>query len=70
MPNDPKESSSSRASGNTGEVVLHSPGEVNVKLEDLPAKPVDDKKIHPRRPLPLVPQKSDDAVDDPPSEKP
>ncbi len=44
-----------KPSGSTGECVLQSPGEAVVKHEDLPAKPPKDKKIHRRRPLPLVP---------------
>jgi hypothetical protein len=38
--------------------LLHSPGEVVVKHEDLPAPVPEEKKIHRRRPLPLVPDKS------------
>jgi hypothetical protein len=40
----------------TGEFELPSPGEVVAPHEDLPAKPPEDKKIHRRRPLPLVPE--------------
>jgi hypothetical protein len=46
------------------EILLDSHGEVVVKHEDLPAKPPADKKIHPRRPLPLVPDKSEEGSKD------
>ena len=52
-----------KPSSSTGEVILQSPGKVAVKHDDLPAKSTDDRKIHPRRPLPLVPE----ALDDPDS---
>jgi hypothetical protein len=37
------------------EVPLRSSGEVIVTPKEAPARPLDDKQIHPRRPLPLVP---------------
>jgi hypothetical protein len=43
-------------SESTGEFKLPSPGEVIVQHDDLPPKPPEDKKIHRRRPLPLVPE--------------
>jgi hypothetical protein len=45
-------------------ILLNSHGEVVVKHQDLPAKPPGDKKIHPRRPLPVVPDKSEEGSKD------
>jgi hypothetical protein len=38
-------------------VVLPSGGEVNVGYKERPSSPSEDKKIHPRRPLPVVPDR-------------
>jgi len=59
-----------KPSSSTGEVILQSPGKATVKHDDLPAKSTDDRKIHPRRPLPLVPEAQDDPSGDAPPEKP
>jgi hypothetical protein len=55
-----------QASGETGELVLHSPGEVVVRPQDLPAGQPGGKTIHPRRPLPPVP---DAAPNDSPKQE-
>ena len=39
-----------------GEVRLSSAGEAVLTYKEAPAKPPEDKRIHPRRPLPLVPE--------------
>jgi hypothetical protein len=45
-----------------GEISLKPAGEVVVTHEDMPAKLPEDKRIHPRRPLPPVPEApSEDA---------
>lgn len=41
-------------------VVLPSGGRVNVDYKQTPSAPVEDKKIHSRRPLPIVPERSTD----------
>jgi hypothetical protein len=46
----------SGSSPQTGESILESPGEVVVTHSDTPPKKPADKKIHPRRPLPPIPQ--------------
>ncbi|HLQ00235.1 MAG TPA: hypothetical protein VK156_03835 [Candidatus Limnocylindria bacterium] len=43
-------------SDSKGEFKLQSSDEVIVKHDDLPAKPPEGKKNHPRRRLPLVPE--------------
>lgn len=70
MPDSQNENKPCEPSGSTGEVILQSPGEVTVKHADLPVKPTDSKKVHPRRPLPLVPEPEDDQSGGAPSEKP
>lgn len=59
-----------KPTGSTGEVILQSPGEVTVKHDVLPPKSDDDKHIHPRRPLPLIPDKQDERENETPSEEP
>ena len=39
-----------------GEGPMKPAGEVTVIRQDLPPSPPEDKRIHPRRPLPLVPE--------------
>jgi hypothetical protein len=39
-----------------GEGPMKPAGEVTVIRQDLPSSPPEDKRIHPRRPLPLVPE--------------
>jgi hypothetical protein len=41
-------------------VHLKPAGEALVKPQENPAEPPNDKRIHPRRPLPLVPEGPDD----------
>jgi hypothetical protein len=38
-------------------VVLPAGGEVNVGYKESPSTPAEDKKIHSRRPLPIVPDR-------------
>jgi hypothetical protein len=52
----PQNEKKGEPSDSKGEFKLPSPGEVIVKHDDLPPKPPEDKKIHRRRPLPLVPE--------------
>ena len=47
-----------------GEVHLKPAGEAHVKPQDTPVEPPADKRIHSRRPLPLVPEGPDDADDE------
>lgn len=39
-------------------IVLPSGGEVTVEHKKNPTSPTEDKKIHPRRPLPVIPERS------------
>lgn len=39
-------------------IVLPCSGEVTVEHKEQPSSPAEDKKIHPRRPLPVVPERS------------
>ncbi len=55
-------------SPSTGEFTLTSPGEFVVTHKGKPAKPPEGKRIHPRRPLPLVPQARPEPLED--EEKP
>lgn len=59
MANAQDEKKPEQPSNRTGEFNLPLSGEVVVQHDDLPEKPPDDKKIHPRRPLPLVPDASE-----------
>ena len=43
-----------------GQVHLKPAGEALVKPQENPVEPPGDKRIHPRRPLPLVPEGPDD----------
>lgn len=46
------------------QVPLKPAGEAVVKPQDNPVEPRGDKRIHPRRPLPLVPEGPDDQEQD------
>lgn len=50
----------------TSDVPLKSIGEVQLTPTEKPSEPPEDKRIHPRRPLPLIPEKStnDEEEDD------
>ena len=45
-----------RKSPRPRDITLRSAGEVMITYTDAPAKPAEDKRIHPRRPMPLVPE--------------
>lgn len=57
-----KEKEPKKPCDTTEEIPLKSPGEVVVKPEEKPPKPPKDKKIHRRRPLPLVPEKESEST--------
>jgi hypothetical protein len=59
---DESEKSEKRSSG--GAVYLKSAGEAQVKPLEEPIEPPSDKQIHPRRPLPLVPEGPEHAEED------
>lgn len=44
-----------RKPSSADETYLESSGEVEVYPQDAPPKPSETKRIHPRRPIPLVP---------------
>jgi len=44
----------------TSKASLNWVGEVKVVHRDLPAQAPEDKRIHPRRPMPLIPEQSSD----------
>ena len=58
--NEKEDSKPPKPPGRSGKLDLPKVGEVVIKHEDLPTKAPDDKRIHPRRPLPPVPDKSPD----------
>jgi len=70
MPDRQKEDKPRKSVTSIGEVVLRSPGEVTVQHDDLPTKVADNKNIHLRRPLPLVPESNDDQSDELPTQEP
>jgi hypothetical protein len=45
-----------------GEIELKPAGDTVVTAKDLPAKAAGNKRIHPRRPLPLVPDAPDEET--------
>jgi hypothetical protein len=55
---DAKKESEKRQHGS--KVRLKPAGEARVKPQENPVEPPADKQIHPRRPLPLVPEGPDD----------
>lgn len=59
---DAKKESERRQHGS--QVRLKPAGEALVKPQENPAEPPTDKQIHPRRPLPLVPEGPDDQEPD------
>ena len=59
---DEHEKPDKRSSG--GAVHLKPAGEAQVKPLEEPIEPPSDKQIHPRRPLPLVPEGPDHAEED------
>jgi hypothetical protein len=46
------------------QVPLKPAGEAHVKPQENPVEPPADKRIHPRRPLPLVPEGPDNQDED------
>jgi hypothetical protein len=59
---DPKKRTASNSA--TNKTRLEPLGEVQVVRKDLPPVPGDDKRIHPRRPMPLVPERQDNNTED------
>jgi len=53
-----------------GPVHLKPAGEAHVKPMENPVEPPTDKQIHPRRPLPLVPEGPDDQEQDADDQEP
>ena len=49
------ETEKTKAASKQSEILLEPAGEAVVTAKDLPAKTAASKRIHPRRPLPLVP---------------
>ena len=49
-----------------GECRLEASGEVVVARKKAPPRPPEKKKIHPRRPMPLVPESSTEPSEQPP----
>ena len=47
-----------------GETALEPAGEVEVVYQEVPPAPPEDKKIHPRRPLPKTPEAPTEDADD------
>lgn len=52
------------------QVHLKPAGEALVKPQENPVEPPTDKRIHPRRPLPLVPEGPDDQEQDADDQEP
>jgi len=57
MQDDPSKSASKDDASSSGEFNLEPAGEVAVTHHPAPPKIEEEKKIHPRRPLPAVPEK-------------
>jgi hypothetical protein len=53
-----------------GESRLEPSGEVVVARKKAPSRPPENKKIHPRRPMPLVPESSAEPSEQPPGPSP
>lgn len=58
IPDNPKPDTLKQEPLPEGHVVLPSSGQVDVGYQQAPTLPPEDKKIHSRRPLPLVPERS------------
>lgn len=59
-----KETKKTEKHQHVGQVHLKPAGEALVKPQERPVEPPADKQIHPRRPLPLVPEGPDDQEPD------